>query len=102
VTFTYRLLLRYLARILILSLFLLSAITFSTEAVPNFQPDCEVSSTRKAAMVSAVKIVLPRSLLPLRRPKMLTPRYILPLLPLPPAKTARYIPPSRAPPALLF
>jgi hypothetical protein len=102
VTFTYRFLLRYLARTLILALFLLSAITFSTEAIPNFQPDCEVSSARKATMVSTIKIVLPRTLLPLRRLKASTPRYVLPPFILPSTKTAPYIPPSRAPPALLF
>ena len=97
----YRASLRFVTKILILLLFLLSAITFSTETIPNFQPDCEVSSARKTTTVCSIKIVLPRTLLPLLRERA-RPRSTFPSPPLPPAgSTTRFITPSRAPPAPL-
>lgn len=96
----YRVLLFNLTKILIVTLFLLSAITFSTETIPNFQPDCEVSSARKAAMLRTIKIVLPRTLLQL--PQERVPPRILFFSPPPPplsGKIARFITPSRAPPS---
>lgn len=99
----YRALLRYLIKILIVALFLLSAITFSTETIPNFQPDCEVSSARKAPTFRTIKkIVLPRTLLPLVRERARPPSYVTPSPTLPPARIARFTSPSRAPPAPLF
>jgi hypothetical protein len=99
----YRALLRFLIKILIIALFLLSAITFSTETIPNFQPDCEVSSARKAPRLQTIKkIVLPRPLLPLRRVRALPLSYVSPPPILPPARIARFATPSRAPPVPLF
>lgn len=98
----YRGVLRLLAETLIVTLFLLSAITFSTETIPNFQPDCEVSHARKAAMLHCIKIVLPRILMPSRRGKILAVSYSRtpPLCPSP--RTAFICTPSRAPPPPLF
>lgn len=98
----YRVSLRFVTKGLILTLFFLSAITFSTESIPNFQPDCEVSSARKTTMVSAIRIILPRILLPLRRERALPRSYFSPPPVLPPSRIARFTTPSRAPPFPLF
>jgi hypothetical protein len=101
-TLAYRALLRYLIKILIIALFLLSAVTFSTETIPNFQPDCEVSFARKAPVLRSIKkIVLPRPLLPLWQEKAVLPGYLPSPPVLPPARVARFTTPSRAPPTLL-
>lgn len=98
----YRASLRFVTKTLILALFLLSAITFSTETIPNFQPDCEVSSARKTTTVSTIKIVLPCLLLPLRQERARPPNDFSPFPLLPPSRIARFTTPSRAPPVPLF
>lgn len=95
----YRVSLSFVTKILILTLFFLSAITFSTEAIPNFQPDCEVSSVRKTVTVSIIKIALPRILSPFRRERARPRTYSSSPPALPLARTPRYVTPSRAPPA---
>lgn len=98
----YRVSLRFVTKTLILALFLLSAITFSTETIPNFQPDCEVSSARKATTVSTIKIVQPCLLQPLRQERAQPPSDVSPSPLLPPPRIARFTTPSRAPPVPLF
>ena len=98
----YRVSLRFVTKTLILALFLLSAITFSTETIPNFQPDCEVSSARKATTVSTIKIVQPCLLPPLRQERAQPPSDVSPSPLLPPSRIARFTAPSRAPPVPLF
>lgn len=98
----YRVSQRFVTKGLILTLFFLSAITFSTETIPNFQPDCEVASARKATTVSTIKIILPRILQPLRRERALPPSYVSPPPVLPPSRIARFTTPSRAPPSPSF
>ncbi len=94
--------LRFLTKTLILALFFLSAITSSTESIPNFQPDCEVSQLRRSATVSTIKIILPR-IIPSQKPERTLPRSYSPSLPVvPPSYRARFITPSRAPPNPLF
>lgn len=94
--------LHFLTKTLILTLFLLSAITFSTESIPNFQPDCEVSQSRKSTIANTIKIILPR-IIPSQKPERTLSRSYSPSLPVvPPSNRARFITPSRAPPNPLF
>jgi hypothetical protein len=48
---------RELSCLLVLTLLLLSAVTFSTDKIPNFNPDCKTHSALKIKSASAVAVV---------------------------------------------
>jgi len=48
---------RDLSYLLVITLLLLSAISFSTEKIPNFKPDCETTSVQKSTKASPVAVV---------------------------------------------
>jgi len=52
-----RLLRRDLSYLLVITLLLLSAISFSTDKIPNFKPDCETHQTPKEKNRTTVAIV---------------------------------------------
>lgn len=47
---------RELSCLLVLTLLLLSAITFSTDKIPNFKPDCKTHSALKIKSAAAVAV----------------------------------------------
>jgi len=54
--------LRLFSKLLIVSLLLVSPLSFSTDRIPNFTPECEVSaSTRKTELRKARMVVLDRA-----------------------------------------
>jgi hypothetical protein len=52
-----RMLRRDLSCLLVITLLLLSAISFSTEKIPNFKPDCETHQTQKENNRTTVAII---------------------------------------------
>lgn len=94
----YRVSLRFLTKLLIAAFLLLSAITFSTEKIPNFKPDVTINWVSKSEAQSK-KVILPRPLL-LVSPKPAVPhRYSSPTRLQLPAERELLTPPSRAPPS---
>ena len=53
---------RDLSYLLVITLLLLSAVSFSTEKIPNFKPDCETTSVQKSTKASPVAVIRSHSL----------------------------------------
>lgn len=53
---------RDLSYLLVITLLLLSAVSFSTEKIPNFKPDCETTSIQKSTKASPVAVIRSPSL----------------------------------------
>ncbi|MDD2310068.1 MAG: hypothetical protein PHH91_10850 [Desulfuromonadaceae bacterium] len=97
-----RMLRRDLSCLLVITLLLLSAISFSTEKIPNFKPDCETTSIQKSTSASPVAVVRCPTI-PTAKKNSVSPAICLALTaPMAPVIELFYLPvASRAPPVFL-
>ncbi|MDD2366820.1 MAG: hypothetical protein PHN84_11705 [Desulfuromonadaceae bacterium] len=88
---------RDMSCLLVFTLLLLSAITFSTENIPNFTPDCETSQVNEVKKQVAAEI----SIIPIKRTAsapFAIKEYFLAVVQTSKNRICFFPPPSRAPP----
>jgi hypothetical protein len=94
---------RELSCLLVMALLLVSAITFSTNEIPNFRPDCKTASVQKIPSTSTVAVARCLSAATAENDTSSAP--IVPTIPAhvtPPADSFSLANTSRAPPEFLL
>ncbi len=91
---------KYLPQLLIILLLLLTPLTFSNDNIPNFEPECEISSLvfTKGVTASAVLAPIP-SIVHHAHAQSPAPSYLISAHFIPSATQISLATPSRAPPA---